>query len=352
MRRQPVSPQSRAKASARLWLGVLALSSPWGAGGATWAQAPFPAEGAELRVNSYTTYNQDHPSVASDASGNFVVVWQSDGQDGSGYGIFGQRFSANGVPRGAEFQVNAYTTNVQSQPAVASDANGNFVVVWRSRNQDGSDFGVFGRRFDAAGTPQSSEFQVNTYTTGFQSEAAVVYLSNGNFVVAWDGFGSDTSMIGVFARQFDVNGSPLGSQFQVNSFTTDYQYLPALAADPNGGFVVTWSSYTQDGDDGGVFARRYDAAGAPAGRRVPGQQLHDEQPGPAPDRYGRQRQFHRSVDEPQPGWKRLGTLRPGLRRRRQPFWLRVPGQHLHHGPAGRATRRRGSEGKLRRRLAQ
>ena len=192
-------------------------------------------------------------------------MWQSDGQDGSAYGIFGQRFSANGVPRGAEFQVNTYTTNVQSQPAVASDANGNFVVVWSSRNQDGSDFGVFGRRFDAAGTPQSSEFQVDTYTTGFQSEPAVVYLSNGNFVVAWDGFGSDTSMIGVFARQFDANGSPLGSQFQVNSFTTDYQYLPALAADPNGGFVVTWGSYTQDGDDGGVFARRYDAAGAPRG---------------------------------------------------------------------------------------
>ena len=128
------------------------------------------------------------PSVASDASGNFVVVWQSYGQDGSGYGIFGQRYDSAGVrsgervPRqllhdvrpavslrrlrrerelrrrlgratartaaatassasattaraclwGAEFRVNSYTTDVQQYPSVASDASGNFVVVWES----------------------------------------------------------------------------------------------------------------------------------------------------------------------------------------------------------------------------
>ena len=31
--------------------------------------------------------------MAADAAGNFVVVWQSDGQDGSGYGVFGQRYA-------------------------------------------------------------------------------------------------------------------------------------------------------------------------------------------------------------------------------------------------------------------
>jgi hypothetical protein len=47
--------------------------------------------GPEFRVNTYTTYNQYVSSVAADSSGRFVVVWQSP-QDGSGYGIFGQRF--------------------------------------------------------------------------------------------------------------------------------------------------------------------------------------------------------------------------------------------------------------------
>ena len=41
------------------------------------------------------------------------------------------------MPLGGEFLVNAYTSNDQSTPAIASDAAGNFVVVWRSNLQDG-----------------------------------------------------------------------------------------------------------------------------------------------------------------------------------------------------------------------
>jgi hypothetical protein len=69
------------------------------------ALAQVPA-GGEFRANTYTTGDQDDTSVASDASGNFVVVWQSDGQDGSNRGIFARRYDASGAPRGPEFQVN------------------------------------------------------------------------------------------------------------------------------------------------------------------------------------------------------------------------------------------------------
>jgi hypothetical protein len=50
-------------------------------------------------------------------------------------------------PAGAEFQVNSYTTDVQRFPAVTSDGSGNFVVVWQSAFQDGSSYGVYGQRF-------------------------------------------------------------------------------------------------------------------------------------------------------------------------------------------------------------
>ena len=42
--------------------------------------------------------NQTAPDVAIDAAGDFVVVWQSPGQDGSGYGVFAT------VPRGMTFK--------------------------------------------------------------------------------------------------------------------------------------------------------------------------------------------------------------------------------------------------------
>ena len=57
------------------------------------AQAQGDPLGSEFRVNTYTTNDQRIPSVAADSSGNFVVVWRSDTQDGDGFGVFGQRYS-------------------------------------------------------------------------------------------------------------------------------------------------------------------------------------------------------------------------------------------------------------------
>src|SRR5947199_350489 len=89
--------------------------------------------GSEFRVNTYTTSYQGRPRVAADGAGNFVVVWGSVVQDGSGTGVFGQRYSSSGAPQGPEFRVNTYTTGDQRSPSVAADAAGNFVVVWQSR---------------------------------------------------------------------------------------------------------------------------------------------------------------------------------------------------------------------------
>ena len=49
--------------------------------------------GPEFRVNTYTTDIQAGVSVASIGGGTFVVAWQSQGQDGSAYGIFSQRYN-------------------------------------------------------------------------------------------------------------------------------------------------------------------------------------------------------------------------------------------------------------------
>ena len=58
-------------------------------------------------------------SYAMDAAGDFVVAWEDTSLDGSDWGVFAQRYDATGAARGAEFQVNAYTTGSQFGPAVA-----------------------------------------------------------------------------------------------------------------------------------------------------------------------------------------------------------------------------------------
>ena len=88
--------------------------------------------GEEFQVNTYISLDQERPAVAMDKKGNFVITWQSDGQDGSESGIFAQRFDKEGLAIGPEFQVNTYTESDQTFPAVAMDKKGNFVITWQS----------------------------------------------------------------------------------------------------------------------------------------------------------------------------------------------------------------------------
>src|SRR6185295_18419106 len=103
--------------------------------------------GAEFLVNSYTTGGQNVPSVTSRSSGGFVVTWGGDYQDGSGYGALARTYDASGTAQGREFQINTYTTSTQIYPSVAADPGGNFVVLWDSTTEDGNARGVFGQRF-------------------------------------------------------------------------------------------------------------------------------------------------------------------------------------------------------------
>jgi hypothetical protein len=219
--------------------------------------------GPEFRVNTYTPGNEFGSSIAADALGNFVVVWQSSSQDGSLTGIFGQRYASSGAPLGPEFRVNTYTTSNQFGPAVASDASGNFVVVWASQLQDGSAFGIFGQRYASTGAPAGPEFRINTYTTGSQFIPAVSAADTGTFVVAW--MSPDGSYYGIFAQRYASTGAPIGPEFRVNTYTTAYQAVPRIASDPAGNFVVVWGSAGQDGSYYGIFGQRFASSGAPVG---------------------------------------------------------------------------------------
>ncbi len=74
------------------------------------------------------------------------------------------------VPVGDQFQVNTYTTDQQWFPSVGAAPDGRRVVLdsFGSGGNDTSGQSVQGQRFAADGTPMGSEFQVNTYTTGSQ----------------------------------------------------------------------------------------------------------------------------------------------------------------------------------------
>ena len=80
----------------------------------------------------------------------------SSTQDGSGYGIYAQQYNSGGAPQGSEFRVNTYTMGNQglltAGPAIGEDSAGDFVIAWQSTGEDGSGYGVYAQR-DGYTTP-------------------------------------------------------------------------------------------------------------------------------------------------------------------------------------------------------
>ena len=160
------------------------------------------------------------------------------------------------MPLGGEFRVNTYTSNDQLGPRIASDAAGNFIIVWGSELQDGSQGGIFGKRYSSSGSPLGAEFRVNTATAFNQYNPAVASDPEGNFVVAWQT--QQPFYLDVLAQRYSSSGVPLGGPSRVNTYTPTNQIYPSVSTDAAGNYVVTWtSSWVQDGSGPGVFAQRY-----------------------------------------------------------------------------------------------
>ncbi len=221
-------------------------------------------EWLELRVNTATTDGQTRPVVGLDGTGNAVVAWDSYGQDGSGWGVYAQRLGPAGQLVGGEMRLNTTTNLDQRDVALAVAADGSFVAAWASTGQDGSNAGVYARRFAADGTPLTAELAVNLTTQGNQREPAVALEPGGRFLVAWQSTNQDGSGEGVYARAYDAGGTPTSAEIAVNTTTANDQKLPAVAGSA-AGFVVAWESVGQDGGGSGIYARRFDPAGTAQG---------------------------------------------------------------------------------------
>ncbi|MFO0905951.1 MAG: calcium-binding protein [Pirellulales bacterium] len=279
--------------------------------------------GAEFQVNLVSEHDQIAPQVGVNDAGEAVIVWQAEGQQGSGSDVYGRQLNELGELNPSEFRVNETTKSPQRIPSVAVDAAGRYLVTWQSQHQDGFSWGIFGRQYAADGTPLTGELQVNSRVSGPQTSASVAANAAGNAVVtwlgndaahhptvfgqrydlaapaeesavgrelslagyhvieetppaaamnamresvvAWTSYAEDGSGLGVFAQLLDKQGVAIGSKFQVSTEWAGNQSSPAVARAPDGRFVIAWTSDDQDGSERGVYAQRYSATGVPQG---------------------------------------------------------------------------------------
>jgi hypothetical protein len=227
--------------------------------------------GNEFQVNTYTNDNQNSPSIASLNDGKFVIVWHSYVQDGSSCGVYGQIYNNNGTLYGGEFQINTFTSGGQGSPFVKDLSNGKFIVAWGSDAdgaQDGDGSGVYSQMYNNDGTRYGNEFQVNAYTNGDQGQPFIADLSNERFLATWTSDNQDGNSYGIFGQVFNYDETRYGSEFQINTYTYDWQTLSRAAKLIDGKFAVIWmSGYWgrghQDGSDCGIFGQMFGEDVAP-----------------------------------------------------------------------------------------
>ena len=216
----------------------------------------------ETLVNEFTGGDRGKASVVADDDGNFVVAWESKNQDDDAgtnkKGVYARVFDDTGVAVTGEVVVSETTSDDQKDVAIAMEADGDFVVAWSSKGQDDADGreGVYYRMFDSAGAAQTGELITNQETSDAQKSPAVAIDAEGNFIIAWSSKGQDADKEGVFARQFDADGTAQGNEFQINVEETGAQKSPSVAMDAAGDYIVAWESKNQDGSKEGIYLKR------------------------------------------------------------------------------------------------
>ena len=196
-----------------------------------------------------------------------VVVWRSEGQDGSTRWRLRSALG-NGGPEGVEFQVNSSSSGDQTTPDVAVSHTGT-LVTWATE-------------VSTAPTRESPEgFSAQTLGAGVPGQhatppdvqrhpraAANSFWSD--FIVVWESVGQDDpadpardlrSTLSESSRSLRQACPPYlprrGSEYQINTSPAAASVLRRSSSTSPGQFVVAWASEGQDGDGAGVFARRF-----------------------------------------------------------------------------------------------
>ncbi|MDZ4851779.1 MAG: hypothetical protein SGI77_21025 [Pirellulaceae bacterium] len=224
--------------------------------------------GSEFRVNQHPTGRQFNSSIAILADSNFVITWQSDGQDGSSSGVYARRYGIpayHGInnPLSNEFRVNVNTLGAQGSPSVSAFAEG-FEIGWDNGSQVGTVRDIYARRYNNSGAPMDAiEFTVNSNLENEQSQPAIVAAPDGAFIMTWQTNASDQIGFGIKAQRFGPTGVRIGGEIRVNSTDENDQTVPSIALYKSGNFVNAWQSLGQDGSGQGIFAQRFHSSGQP-----------------------------------------------------------------------------------------
>jgi hypothetical protein len=240
--------------------------------------------GSEVEVNTNDLAQMHNPAAAFDGAGHSLVVWENDL-----LGVRGRLYDAAGNALGSELSL---VSNVawsvlpgtapvvfHHNPAVVFLPSGNFLLAWAEErgilewmvffeNLQVQSREIIVQEFNTAGRPAGPPRTISSGGVGLKSQPRIATLPGGGAVAAWmSSYGATAtpaSELGVFTRQLDGHGRPAGGQTQADTKSGAVGLTPALAVDPDGSYLIAWTS--QNGTDAfntSIYGRVFAASGAP-----------------------------------------------------------------------------------------
>lgn len=214
------------------------------------------------------------PHITALDTGGFVAAW--DQFHSGSWESFGRTYDAAGQALGPVIQLNVSTLGDQGAPHVTALAGGRFIAVWHDVygiNAGVDDRALVARIYGVDGTALSKTFVVNQ-DSGAGHDAAqsvsVTELAGGLVAMTWQhsyDIGDFSGPTTVVARVFTAAGKPVGAQFVVaqGDLVSTSATNPVITALLDGRFMVAWTEYAFDLENGGgasrVMARVVDADG-------------------------------------------------------------------------------------------
>jgi len=218
--------------------------------------------GDEFLVNTTTFNHQRTPAVSVSETGESIIIWQSQGQTGPRWSVYGQRLDLDSGPLGGEFRLNEITEGPQDSQHIVHRPDGTMTAVWNGREEADGRRLVFKRHFDSQGNPLSGDRRVYVDSGFTQILPRVAATAEGNLAITWSGNSADGDGYGILARFYGPANQSLGQPFVVNQFTTGAQRSSDVATGAQGGpVVITWQSTGQINDGWGIIARCFSSTG-------------------------------------------------------------------------------------------
>ena len=199
------------------------------------------------------------------SNGGFVVAWYGHAGSNNWQVFVRQYDSAGGEVAYQSLHGTSGPAYADKDQKLAALSDGGYVVAWQGETASEADgvYDIFVQRYSSAGVAVGSLQTVGGVAGRNDQLVQVAGLTDGGYVLAWEG---STALEGynIFVQRYDSANNAVGAVKELRGQAgANADSAAQITALPNGGYVVTWSGATTDGQLGDVFVQRFDALNNP-----------------------------------------------------------------------------------------